>query len=198
MTGRPKFEEFEVGTSSVGQLVEVARETVEDQKLKSFEDGYNAGWQDAVAAQKDANTFISEHLAQALKDIGLTQREAMEDALSATLGAFSDVVRLFLPSLTAEHIHNIVAEIIQEKKLDLGDLSINLATSAEDFETVSHLLGALDARIHISSTSRLAAGQMELSTGVQDLEIDLREAVQRVLAEVNSLLKSLREETGHD
>jgi hypothetical protein len=51
-------------------------DAVEEAKVASFEQGYKAGWDDAVAAQSEDQTRIRADLARNLQSLSFTYQEA--------------------------------------------------------------------------------------------------------------------------
>ncbi|MEL6228081.1 MAG: ABC transporter ATP-binding protein, partial [Pseudomonadota bacterium] len=53
----------------------VSRDSLEDEKLQAFENGYQAGWDDSIKAQANLDLSISSALAANLHDIETTHPE---------------------------------------------------------------------------------------------------------------------------
>ena len=79
-----------------------SRDAVEDEKLQSFEDGYKAGWEDAVNAQSQARDHIDNEFAKNLQEISFSFHEA-RTALKKELGEMLEPVFLkLLPIISHE------------------------------------------------------------------------------------------------
>ena len=70
-------------------------------QLDAFEEGYRAGWDDAIKAQSDDRTRISE-FAQNLQDLSFTYHEAYSHAINAMTPLLEDIVRSVLPKIAHE------------------------------------------------------------------------------------------------
>ncbi|MDA7965210.1 MAG: ABC transporter ATP-binding protein, partial [Ruegeria sp.] len=62
------LEDFTVQTGA-GALHMLDDEALEEQRLAAFENGYGAGWDDAVQAQDQARGQLSAELSGALSDL---------------------------------------------------------------------------------------------------------------------------------
>ena len=61
-----------------GQLHVLDEDALEEQRLASFEQGYSAGWEDAVQAQEQSRGQVSAELAKSLEDMSFTYHEAVK------------------------------------------------------------------------------------------------------------------------
>ena len=71
----------------------------EDARLASFEDGYKAGWDDAIAAQDKETARIRADFARSLEDLGFTYTEAHRHVLNAIEPLLRDMVCKVMPRM---------------------------------------------------------------------------------------------------
>ncbi|MBI6628915.1 FliH/SctL family protein [Pontibaca salina] len=81
-------------TSSTG-LISI--KALEDQNLDNFEQGYSAGWEDAISAQAENRAQISAALGRSLENMSLTYHEVRTQLLASLQPLFEDLVSAVLP-----------------------------------------------------------------------------------------------------
>ncbi|WP_254448020.1 hypothetical protein [Ruegeria arenilitoris] len=74
-------------------------EALEEHRLESFERGYSAGWEDAVAAQEQQFGQMNTDLAAALSDLSFTYQEALTRMTLSLEPMFESLVQVVLPKL---------------------------------------------------------------------------------------------------
>lgn len=84
----------------------------EDQRLTAFEQGYSAGWEDAMQAQARDQTRVSAALARNLEDISFGYHEALAQMTEALEPTFRGLIDAVLPDVMARTFgHHIVAQL---------------------------------------------------------------------------------------
>ena len=113
-----------------------SRDAVEDEKLQSFEDGYKAGWEDAVNAQSQARDHIDNEFAKNLQEISLSFHEA-RTALKKELGEMLEPVFLkLLPIISHATFIPKIIENIQNLTNQIADRPIEVAVSPNRMVTM--------------------------------------------------------------
>jgi flagellar assembly protein FliH len=74
----------------------------EEAKLSAYDQGYRAGWDDAVQAQSSDQAQISAELARNLKSLSFTFAEARGHVLAAMQPLLADIVARLLPTISHE------------------------------------------------------------------------------------------------
>lgn len=75
---------------------------LEDQKLQSFEAGYQAGWDDATKAQVENQNRISAEFAQNLQEISFSYHEAVTKLSGAFEPILKEIVGKLLPEISKQ------------------------------------------------------------------------------------------------
>lgn len=84
----------------------------EDQRLAAFEQGYSAGWEDAMLAQARDQTRVSAALARSLEDLSFGYHESLAQMTGALEPVFRGLIDTVLPDALARSFgHHIVAEL---------------------------------------------------------------------------------------
>lgn len=89
---------------------DVARE---DQRLAVFEQGYAAGWDDALSAQAGQDSRATEAFVLALEDLSFPYQEALAQMIANTAPVIEAILRQIVPGQLAEHLARIVWDEVE-------------------------------------------------------------------------------------
>lgn len=174
MSGRLRLETFE--WEEAGSVAApLSFSDAEEAKLASFEKGYAAGWEDAVAAQDAETERLRAELARSLEDLSFTYAEAHRNVLRALEPLLSDMVTKIMPQIARSTLGPMVVEQLMPVATGLADVPVELAMAAETRPLVEPLLATAGARIpvRIAEDPTLAPGQVFLRFGERETRIDL-------------------------
>ena len=166
-------------------------EEIESYKLDAFEEGYRAGWDDAIKAQSDDRTRISADFAQNLQDLSFTYHEAYSHAINAMTPLLEDIVRSVLPKIAHEALGPHILDLLQAQTRAIGTLAVEVVVAPENAETVSALLDRdFGFPLRVAEDDTMAAGQADIRFGETEQQIDLSE----ILASVSTALQGFMHE----
>ncbi|SPH19365.1 hypothetical protein ASD8599_00090 [Ascidiaceihabitans donghaensis] len=168
---------------------------IEDQKLDSFEKGYQAGWDDAVNAQVATKTRISSDLAKNLQEVSFSYHEARSTLTKSLEPLFSDVVATLLPEVARHSLGpHVVAQLTDMVRVQT-DQVIEITVSPVNLETIETLIeNELESPFVMVPDPNLSEGQVFLRIGVEEREIDLDHVIETVGAAFNNFFTA----TGQD
>jgi flagellar biosynthesis/type III secretory pathway protein FliH len=170
-----------------GQTPTVVLESIafEEAKLSAYDQGYRAGWEDAVSAQKSDQEQISAELARNLKSLGFTFADARQHVLAAMEPLLQDIVARLLPALAREALAPTVLHSLRplaERASDSPvEIMINPAARAA-VEAVLALSNGPPARL-VEEPS-LGEGQAFLRLGQSETRIDLDGAIAEIASAI--------------
>ncbi|MFW2543200.1 ABC transporter ATP-binding protein [Primorskyibacter sp. 2E107] len=154
---------------------------LEGQRLEAFENGFKAGWDDAIKAQADDKARISSSLAQNLQDLSFTYHEATNQVLDAMTPLLNEMVNVLLPQMARATIGTHVVEKLQEMAKEIGSVEVNIAVSPTNVESVKQLLdGDFGLPLVVVEDSTLADEQADIRFGQTEKQIDLGDLVSSV------------------
>jgi hypothetical protein len=154
---------------------------LEGQKLESFEKGYRAGWDDAVAAQSDEATRISSAFGQHLQDLSFTYHEAYGQVMSAVTPLLTELVETLLPEVARATLGQHIAEQLKKRANEIGQLEVEVAVAPTRLEAVAPLLeGNFGFPLRLVSDDTLAEEQADIRFGDQERQIDLGDLITSV------------------
>lgn len=159
-----------------GELTDVL---IEEERLEAFEKGYQAGWDDSAAAQKDTARHVSADLAQNLKDLSFTYQEAYSGMLKGLRPLVEQMVEQLLPRLARETLAPRVGELIGDLIARHGRQPVRLVASPADISVLEDLVEGDDhLPVTVSGDPSMAEGQVRLRFGeVAEHEIDLADVL---------------------
>lgn len=168
---------------------------IEDQKLDSFEKGYQAGWDDAVNAQVATKTRISSDLAKNLQEVSFSYHEARSTLTKSLEPLFSDVVATLLPEVARHSLGpHLVAQLTDMVRAQT-DQVIEITVSPVNLETIETLIeNELESPFVMVPDPNLSEGQVFLRIGAEEREIDLDHVIETVGAAFNNFFTA----TGQD
>ena len=140
-----------------------------------FDDGYNAGWDDAMAQVEAEQSRVAAQLAERLTGLERDQRAAMTTALMTLEPALRDVFDKLLPSTVERAFLPILLEEV-EAVLDAGTECLTLVVAPEDAAPVARLLergGIAAERVTVTPEPALSMSQALIRWTGQERQIDL-------------------------
>jgi hypothetical protein len=113
-----QFEDDPFVDSEIGPGVETT-----ESELQIFENGYQAGWQDAAAALQDQKAGELTKLSHLLEEISFTHEAARRQILNSVSGLLEAILAKLLPHVRDQSVRSTVLEGLErtvEKHLGAG------------------------------------------------------------------------------
>ncbi|WP_195821150.1 ABC transporter ATP-binding protein [Roseobacter sp. MH60115] len=153
---------------------EISTEIAEDQQLQSFENGYQAGWDDAVKAQADSVAKISAEFGQNLHDMSFTYHEALSKLTSSMEPVMAEIVDKLLPPLTRDSLGMHIVDQLMEMIKEQPNQPIQIVVAPSQVETIQDLAeGKLTDPFEVVAEQSLGDGQAFVRIGSVERSIDL-------------------------
>ncbi|WP_291728131.1 ABC transporter ATP-binding protein [Leisingera sp. F5] len=173
MTIAHLLEDFGMNTSAEPALPAVSEELIEEQRLASFENGYSAGWDDAVTAKDQESSRISAELANSLEDLSFTYHEAQSQLLDSLDPMFKVLTSAVLPdAMAASFGHHIVDQLAEMAKGQTGQPMQIVVAPGEAAPVRSLLPDNFSVPVTVQEDSVLSPGQAYLRIGSTECEIN--------------------------
>lgn len=173
-------------------------EAMEESRLQYFENGYQAGWEDAAKAHATEQGAISAELARNLQDMSFSYHEAEAAILGSLRPLFSAIAAKLLPQVALEALGpHIVAELDTLVR-EIGGATCVITVAPDMVDRVRALL-ASDGRfaVSIQEDETLGAGQAYLRLGARERSIDLDQAIADISAAIESHFNHQQEDQQH-
>jgi flagellar biosynthesis/type III secretory pathway protein FliH len=173
MSARFRLEVFELPDES-GESVTLSQGAIEDTRLAAFEQGYAAGWEDAVAAQDQSTARLRADFARNLEDLSFTYAEAHRHVLRALEPLLRDMVGKVLPAMARDTLGSIVIEQLLPIARDLAGVPIEVVVCPASRPLVESLIAAsVIVPLTVSEEPTLSEGQVYLRFADRERCIDL-------------------------
>lgn len=149
--------------------------------LETFEQGYKAGWEDAIRAKTDELTSVSADLARNLQDMSFTFHEARAAMLADIAPILEQIVTKAIPPLAHEALGLQIVEQLTELANEQDPADVEIRVSPNDEPAVQALLPeSLTFPVTVIADSHVAKGQCQIRFGVLERQIDVEDVVQNL------------------
>ena len=194
----PKLEVFDTDPAPrpASTMIMTQASALDEAKLAGYEQGYKAGWDDAVAAQSEDQTRIRADLARNLQQLSFTYQEARSHILKAVQPLLEEMVNRLLPETARETLAPLVLEQVMPMAEDLTDQPVTLVLNPSVRAAVETLIEqATGLPMLIEEEPTLPEGQVYIRLGGSEAQVDLTRVTADIAAAVRGFF-SLTEESG--
>ena len=176
-----------------GTPVSITDVSLEEERLASFEKGYQAGWDDAAKSQAEDQRSVTADLAQNLQDLTFTYEEAHAAVLQSLRPLLEQMIAAVLPGIGQETLVPRLAELLRERVQAHGRQAIEIVTATDDMTRMEILVEALpDMQITLRPDDTLARGQLYLRFGDTEEKIDLKSVLDAIEQAVSGFFEENR------
>ncbi|MEO9576093.1 MAG: hypothetical protein ABJ360_03000 [Roseobacter sp.] len=173
----------------------MSAEEIEDLKLHSFESGFQAGWEEALKAQAETSSHVSEGLAASLKSASFEYQELRDSLQTAVQAIMSEVVDTVLPLTARASLGAHICDQIKATTQDALDRSIEIVVSSGREATVHDVLNSeLSESFRVIVDPMLSPNQACLRLGSKEIDMDLDKTVAEIASAVGSFFETQQTE----
>ncbi|SPH23428.1 hypothetical protein DEA8626_02491 [Defluviimonas aquaemixtae] len=194
MPRRVQLEVFEL-TDLTDERVELGQAELEECRLAAYEQGYTAGWDDAVAAQDQEVAKLRADLGRNLQDLSFTYHEAHSHVLRTLEPLLKDMVSKVLPAIAHESLAPVVLEHLRPMAKDLAGRPVALVANPANRELLERTVIA-DAKFPVAFREEpsLGDGQVYLRLGDEESRIDLDGVIKAIADAVSGFFQIEKQE----
>lgn len=160
---------------------------VEEAKVASFEQGYQAGWDDAAAAQEGDQGRIRADLARSLQSLAFTFQDARSHVLQAIRPLILEMTARILPEVARESLAPTVLDALMPMADELSEapltLVLNPAVRAQVEDLVTQATGL---PLVIDEEPSISEGQVYIRFGPAEAKVDLTQVTEDITAAVRA------------
>jgi flagellar biosynthesis/type III secretory pathway protein FliH len=182
-----RLEVFEVASEPARTTVVTDLSAMEEARLAAYEQGYTAGWDDAVAAQADNQALLGAEIAKNLQELSFTYQEARTHVLRAIEPLLAQMSERVLPDMARAALAPMIVETLRPLADALADTLVINPAARPAVEAVLERAGSLPVTIETEPT--LGEGQAHLRFGQAETRIDLDRAVTDIAAAVRGFFE---------
>lgn len=192
------LEDFSTLSVSEGTTQLMSEEALEDHRLTSFEHGYSAGWDDAIAAQAQDQTRITGALARSLEDVSFTYHEAYVQMLTSVEPVFRSLVALVLPEVMAQTFGHRIVEHVSEMTAEQMSQPVALVVPPGASAALKPILAqGLPMSIELNEDPTMNPGQAYLRVGESERELDGSELLTTITKNIDAFFYEINKEKKH-
>jgi flagellar biosynthesis/type III secretory pathway protein FliH len=183
-----RLEVFDTYTAPDGADLPLVEATaVEEAKVASFEQGYQAGWDDAAAAQEGDQGRIRADLARSLQSLAFTFQDARSHVLQAIRPLILEMTARILPEVARESLAPTVLDALMPMADELSEapltLVLNPAVRAQVEDLVTQATGL---PLVIDEEPSISEGQVYIRFGPAEAKVDLTQVTEDITAAVRA------------
>jgi flagellar assembly protein FliH len=178
-----RLEVFETASDTTPGTVVTDLSAMEEARLASYEQGYVAGWEDAVGAQAGENTRMAADLAHNLQSLSFTYHEARAHVLKGLEPFLVDLVGQLLPQIA----RGVLGPLVQSALVPLAEIAADGPITLLFNPAARAVIEPLVDRAHgpplsLVEEPTLGEGQVFLRFGDAETRIDLDGAITEIAA----------------
>ncbi|MEL6619121.1 MAG: hypothetical protein AAFP16_09615 [Pseudomonadota bacterium] len=172
---------------------------IEEQKLQSFEDGYQAGWDDAVRAQSQSVQHVSSALAANLQDASFQYHEMRAALNKSAQGILQQIVQTTLPKVAQASLGARICEEVTAQVRSALEAKIVIAVAPGSFEAVKATLSeTLSDPFDVIADTAMPPDQAVLRIDQSETEIDMARVLSEIDGAVSAFFATDDTEVTHD
>lgn len=165
------------------EVVVTDRGQVDEVRLAAFEEGYSAGWEDAVAAQNEDHLRLAADLSRNLQALSFTYHEARDHVLAALEPLLRAIAAQLLPAIAREALAPQVAEVLSPLVAEAAGQPLTLVINPAARAAVEDLLSGQNLPpLTIEEEPTLVDGQVHIRSGLTEVRVDLARAISAITA----------------
>jgi flagellar assembly protein FliH len=166
----------------------VPLDRVEDQKLQSFEEGYQAGWTDAETNHTTEQKDIANEILDTLRDLSFTYHEALGRLNRGLRPMFEQVMSTLLPQTAGAALRaHVIEQLLELAGIQTG-AQITIRVSEANLPMFEQLLEGvvLDLPVSLSIDATLGKNQLFIALDTVEREINLDAVCQEITSALNA------------
>ncbi|MEX0278119.1 MAG: ABC transporter ATP-binding protein [Ruegeria sp.] len=165
------LEDFTAGSEGGIHLLD--EDALEEQRLASFERGYGAGWEDAIAAQQTEQDRVSADFSATLSDLSFTYHEALARMSLSLEPMFDSLCRIVLPEMLDKGFPARLTEQLNQMAQDQIARPMQVIVPVGLAERVKAILPeALSPPVQVIEDPALQPGQARVQVGTARRQVD--------------------------
>ncbi|MCP4206481.1 MAG: hypothetical protein GY767_05475 [Shimia sp.] len=189
------FEDFGGIAAPEPEPIAAQEEGNEDEMLESFEQGYKAGWDDAISAKSEEHASVSAALAGRLNDLSFTYHEAREAILADLAPTVEKAIMTVLPEVARQAVGALAVEQLHQIVRENSETPVVLSTAPDCYQPVIDVMPE-DQKfpVEVVRDENLAEGQVRFEFAQRERLIDLSEVLEAVADAMAAFTHETRKE----
>lgn len=167
------LEDFDVNSLTNSKVFMFDEDTIEEHRLTAFEQGYSAGWEDAVAVRSDEHSRLSAELVKNLDDMSFTYHEALSGMSLSLEPMFHSLLSTVLPNTVEQGFLIKIVEQLRAMAMEqIGQPAVLSVPNGMAASVTPLIDREFSFPIQLVEDPALPLGQATLKVGVSEREVD--------------------------
>lgn len=163
-----------------------------------YEDGYRAGWDDAVAAAAADRAHITADFGKTLQELAFSYHEARGHVVQSVAPLLRAMADRVLPELARARFVDTVLEVARRLAETAADAPVEIRVCPENRDALETALGpAPPMPLTLIEDADLGPGQARLKGRDAEREVDLEPVLAELGAAVADFLETEHEDTAY-
>jgi flagellar assembly protein FliH len=166
----------------------MAEAEIEEIRRTAYENGFQAGAADAVAAMQADEARLSAELVARLQDMSFGFHEASAHVMSNVAPVLKSIVDTVLPGVMAETVGRTVLEAAEPLVAEAAGIPVRVLCAPAEAPAVRAVIGeGADVPFVIVEDPGLAPGTATLKLGDAERRIDVAGVLDRISASIDAV-----------
>ncbi|MCV2887483.1 ABC transporter ATP-binding protein [Ruegeria aquimaris] len=188
------LEDFEINLMDPALVRLIDEDGLEEIRLTAFEEGYSAGWDDAVQARTEDNGRITAALARNLEDLSFTYNEALTQMSLSLEPMFASLMSTVLPgTMDKSFTHHIVEQLKSMAQDQVAQPALLIVPSGVGAVLKPVLDQEFSFPVQLVEEASLPDGQACLRIGTQERDVDCSSILTSISEAMESFLYQAKE-----
>ncbi|MBK0325910.1 ABC transporter ATP-binding protein [Rhodobacteraceae bacterium F11138] len=192
------LEDFATTDTDNEPLQLMSEDGLEDLRLASFEQGYTAGWDDAVRAHLEDQSRIAGALGNNLEDLSFTYQEALVQMMTSVEPVFRGLIETVLPEALMQSVGEQIVQQCCEMTMGQVAQPVSLLVPPGAGQAIRPALERnLSMKVDIVESDEMGPGQVCLKVGNREREIDCGQLLATLRTAIDAFFHDTAKATLH-
>jgi len=184
------------GRGDAGQMMsDVA---IEEQRLESFEKGYSAGWEDALANHAKEGAQLTAGLVDGIEKLNFSYHDALQQLFEKVEPVFEVLTRAILPEAIAAAFGPQIVEELKDMAHDGAEVPLVLSVPPGMAASIYPVLEASGfTELTLEEDDTLGPAQASLRLGETGREVDGSGVLETIRNAVDTFIYQTKEDIRH-
>lgn len=161
---------------------------VEEIRRNAYENGFQAGAADAIAAAQADETRLSDELVSSLQDLSFAFHEASAHVMTNVAPVLRAMLETVLPRVMSETVGYTILEAVEPLIEEAAGIPVRLLVSPDEAPAVRAIIGeSADVPFVIVEDPALGRGRANLKIGAAERHIDVSGVLECMSAAVEAV-----------
>lgn len=179
-----------------GARISLTDISLEEQRLESFEQGFKAGWDDALKSQGRDQDKISSEFSHNLQDLSFTYHEAYAQVMKSVDPLLHQIVEKVLPEIARQTIGPHVIEQLLDMAREHATQNVQITVAPTNFGMMEALVSQeVGFPVNVIQEPSLGEGQVYLKFESAERQIDMADVLNGISKAITAFSQEIQKES---